>query len=92
MRFILTLMWLLHWLPLSILARIGEAAGFVLFYCLKKRRRITLINLALCLPQRAEAERYVLARQHFQAYARSILERGILWWASEKRLRCLLEI
>jgi KDO2-lipid IV(A) lauroyltransferase len=33
-----------------------------------------------------------LARQHFQAYSRSVWERGILWWASEARLRRLIQL
>ena len=32
----------------------------------------------------------MIAKQHFQSYARSVLERGILWWASEARLKRLI--
>jgi Kdo2-lipid IVA lauroyltransferase/acyltransferase len=91
-RLLLGLMWLLHWLPLPVLGRLGEAVGSLLFATVRSRRRITLINLRLCLPDRAEAERVDIARRHFQAYARSVLERGILWWASEARLRRLIRI
>ncbi len=90
MRLVLVLMWLLHWLPLPILGRLGEALGYSLFYLLKKRRHITLTNLRLCMPELSEAERVVLARRHFQLYARSVLERGILWWSSERRLNKLI--
>lgn len=92
MRGILVLMWLLHWLPLPLLGRLGEAVGSLLFGLLKKRRHITLTNLRLCLPQYSEAERLAIARRHFQVYARSVLERGILWWGSEARLRRLIQI
>lgn len=92
MRFTLALMWLLHWLPLPILGRIGNAAGTLLFGVMKSRRHITLTNLALCQPHLNEAERRTIAKQHFQAYARSVLERGILWWGSEQRLRRLIQI
>jgi len=44
------------------------------------------------LSGKSEAERTVIARQHFQAYARSALERGILWWASEARLKRLIKV
>ncbi len=90
MSLVLALMWLLHWLPLPILGRLGEALGYALFYLLKKRRHITLTNLRLCMPELSEAARYRLARRHFQLYARSVLERGVLWWASERRLRRLI--
>ncbi len=92
MRLLLGLMWLLHWLPLRWLARIGEAIGTLLFALVKSRREIALTNLRLCLPQHSESERRAIARRHFQAYARSILERGILWWAPEARLRRLIVV
>jgi KDO2-lipid IV(A) lauroyltransferase len=92
MRLLLGLMWLLHWLPLSVLGRIGEAVGALLFVVVRSRRRIALTNLRLCLPHLPDAERQSMARQHFQAYARSILERGVLWWASETRLRRLIKV
>lgn len=91
-RLLLGLMWLLHWLPLPVLGRLGEAIGSMLFATVRSRRRITLTNLRLCLPDLPEAERKKIAKQHFQAYARSILERGILWWASEARLRKLIQV
>ncbi|CAN5368145.1 lysophospholipid acyltransferase family protein [soil metagenome] len=92
MRLLLGLMWLLHWLPLSLLGRLGEAVGTLLFSVMSKRRDVALTNLRLCQPHLSEVERQALARQHFQAYARAVLERGILWWASEARLRRLLVI
>jgi len=92
MRALIGLMWLLHWLPLPVLGRLGEALGSLLYLIIGKRRRIALINLALCLPHLTEQERRAIARRHFQAYTRSILERGILWWAPEARLRKLIRI
>ena len=92
MRMLIILMWLLHWLPLPVIARLGEAVGNLLFVLVKSRRHITLVNLALCFPELSEKERNQIARQHFQAYARSVLERGILWWASEARLRRLIAV
>jgi KDO2-lipid IV(A) lauroyltransferase len=92
MTLLLRLMWLLHWLPLPVLGRLGEGVGTVLFMALRSRRHITLTNLRLCLPDLSEAERRAIARRHFQAYARSILERSILWWAPESRLRKLIVV
>ncbi|HEY5799918.1 MAG TPA: lipid A biosynthesis acyltransferase [Burkholderiaceae bacterium] len=92
MRMLLALMWMLHWLPLPLLGRLGDATGAVLFATLRVRRHIALTNLRLCMPELSEAERVALARRHFQAYARSIWERGILWWASEARLRRLIQV
>jgi len=91
-RFLIFLMWLLHWLPLPVLGRLGEGIGSLLYIGMKERRHIALTNLRLCLPHLPEAERKQIARKHFQDYARSILERGILWWAPRERVKSLIEI
>jgi KDO2-lipid IV(A) lauroyltransferase len=92
MRLLLAVMWLLHWLPLSVLGRIGEGIGSLLFLAVRSRRRIALTNLRLCMPELPEAERTAMAKRHFQAYARSVLERGVLWWAPESRLKRLIRV
>lgn len=92
MKLLLGVMWLLHWLPLPLLGRLGEAIGALLFFTVRSRRKITLTNLRLCLPDLTEVQRRRIAKQHFQAYSRSVLERGILWWASEARLRRLIVV
>lgn len=92
MRFLIFLLWLLHFLPLPVLGRIGNAVGWLMYYAIPKRRKIALVNLRLCMPELSEAERVALARRHFQAYSRSVWERGILWWASEARLRRLITV
>jgi len=92
MRVLLAIMWVLHWLPLPILGRIGKFIGSILFIVIVERRQITLTNLRLCFPKMTEKQRIAIAREHFQGYARSILERGILWWASPERLRRLIKV
>ena len=76
MRFFLFILWLLHWLPLPVLGRLGKCLGTVCYYMMKNRRHIALTNLRLCFPDIPEKERRKIAREHFQGYGRSILERG----------------
>ncbi|MES2165005.1 MAG: lipid A biosynthesis acyltransferase [Pseudomonadota bacterium] len=92
MKLLLGIMWLLHWLPLPVLGRFGDAVGSLLFVVMRARRHITLTNLRLCMPELSEDERTDIARRHFQAYSRSVWERGILWWASEARLKRLIKV
>jgi len=92
MRLLLAIMWLLHWLPLPLLGRLGTAVGSLLYVVMAPRRHITQTNLRLCMPELAERERDALARRHFQHYARSVLERGVLWWGSTARLRRLIQV
>ena len=92
MRLLLALMWLLHWMPLPLLGRLGKFVGDILFFIIPGRRGIALTNLGLCFPNMTQAQRVAIARAHFQGYARSILERGVLWWASPSRLKRLIKV
>lgn len=92
MKLIVFFLWLIHWLPLPILGRIGKGLGMVTYYILRRRRDITLTNLRLCFPEMDEKARIRLAKEHFQCYGRSVVERGILWWASRKRIERLIEL
>ena len=86
-RFAVFGLWLLHFLPLALLARVGEALGMVAYVVVTSRRHIARVNLNLCFPELTEAERERLLRRHFRCFARGILESGIAWWGSERRLR-----
>lgn len=92
MRLTLGLMWLLHWLPLPVLAVFGRGLGQVFYALVHERRHSTLTNLALCFPQLSPAEKSALARRHFMSFGRSLLELGVWWWASPERIRRLVTI
>jgi KDO2-lipid IV(A) lauroyltransferase len=85
-------LWLLHWLPLSLQAAIGNGVGWLLALIPGRRRRIAVTNLALCFPEASDALRRRWLRQTFQASTRAVLEHGVLWWGSEARLRRLIRI
>jgi KDO2-lipid IV(A) lauroyltransferase len=48
--------------------------------------------VALCLPELPAAAQAALVREHFQWLGRSLLERGLLWYASPARLRRLIHV
>ena len=56
------------------------------------RRKVALTNLRLCFPELSETERRRLARRHFAFAGRSMLERGLAWWAGPARLRATVRI
>lgn len=91
-RLALGLLWLLHWLPMPALAALGRGLGSLLWVVGKKRRRIAIRNLELCLPELGNDERVALARDHFGWLGRSFLERSLLWYASPARLRTLIHV
>lgn len=86
------LLWLLHFLPLRVLAALGQGLGLVLYALGHERRNVALTNLRLCFPHWTEKKRRRLARRHVQAVARSFIERGILWWGSRERIQRLVRV
>jgi KDO2-lipid IV(A) lauroyltransferase len=91
-RIAVAIVWLLHFLPLSIFARIGSGLGGFLYFLARERRNVCLINLAHCFPKMPEAERVAIARAHFRAFGRTVLERSILWWAPQERVKRLVRV
>jgi KDO2-lipid IV(A) lauroyltransferase len=91
-RAVLGLLWLLQRLPLGVQAALGRGLGGLLHALAGGRRRVALRNVALCLPDWDEARRRQLVREHFQWLARSLLERGLLWYAAPARLKTLIQV
>lgn len=91
-RAALGIVWLLRFLPLWLLAPLGRGVGILLYLLGRERRQVVLTNLGLCFPQLEETERRALARAHFQAFGRSMLEHGILWWSSRERVQRLVRV
>jgi KDO2-lipid IV(A) lauroyltransferase len=91
-RLLLALLWLLHWLPLGLQAAIGRGVGALLHALAGSRRRIATRNLELCFPQMDPAGRRRLVREHFGWLGRSVVERGLLWWAPRERLMRLIHV
>lgn len=89
---IFALMWLVHFLPLGLIAAIGNAVGTAAFWLIPERRRVTRINLEKCFPQMPRAERERLARAHFRVFGRSFLEYGLWWWAPRERIERLVKV
>ena len=91
-RAILGLLWLLQALPLGLQAALGRGLGRLLHALAGGRRRVALRNVQLCLPALDDTARAALVRAHFQWLARSLLERGLLWFATPARLKSLIQV
>ncbi|MEP7157207.1 MAG: lipid A biosynthesis lauroyl acyltransferase [Betaproteobacteria bacterium] len=79
MRFVLFILWCLRWLPPSWVGAIGRGLGTLLFHW--GRRRVTLINLKKCFPEKSDEELQRIGRGVFQNLGRATLELGRLWYA-----------
>ncbi len=85
-------LWLLHFLPLAVLAPLGHGIGMLAYALIAKRRRIARTNLHLCFPELTSGAREQLLRRHFRTFGRAILESGIAWWGSPERLRNVVRL
>jgi KDO2-lipid IV(A) lauroyltransferase len=79
-------------LPLAVLRPLGGVLGTLAWWLAAPRRRVTLVNLRLCFPELDERARRRIGREHFRWFARSILERFVLWHGSPERIRRLVRI
>ena len=77
---------------MALQAAIGRGFGRMLHALAGSRRKIAQRNLELCFPQLDAAGRERLAREHFRWLGRSLLERGLLWYAPPERLRRLIHV
>jgi Kdo2-lipid IVA lauroyltransferase/acyltransferase len=84
--------WSMHFLPLSWQAWIAGRMGLVFYLISARRRNVVFTNLRLVFPDMPKAERERMARQHFFAFGRATIERGILWYSSEARIRRLIHL
>jgi KDO2-lipid IV(A) lauroyltransferase len=91
-RLALGFLWLVHWLPARVQAALGAGMGMLLYLLAVDRRRIATRNIELCLPELDAAARARLVRQHFRWLGRSIVERGLLWYAPRERIERLIEV
>ena len=91
-RILLAFLWFFQWLPLGVQAVLGNAFGRLGWHVVRSRRRVALRNLELCFPELSEKARERLAREHFRWLGRSLLERGLLWYASAERMRRLIHV
>lgn len=82
---------LLALLPLAFWRGWGVALGWLLYGLVPRRRKVALVNLALCFPEKSEAQRKQLARRHFVRFVQAFLDRIWLWHGSpallQRRLR-----
>jgi Kdo2-lipid IVA lauroyltransferase/acyltransferase len=78
---------LLAKLPVSTQARLGSAIGQALYYLAARRRHIAQTNLRLC-----GFTDPTLAKAHFAAYGRALLEHAFLWHAPMAAVRDYVQL
>jgi len=79
-------------LPYAWIIRLGSGLGWLGFYLLPERRRITRTNIGLAFPELDKKTQRKLVRQNFCFATQAVFESALAWWASEQRLRSLVRI
>jgi Kdo2-lipid IVA lauroyltransferase/acyltransferase len=79
-------------LPLSVVRGMGWLLGQLLYLLIWPRRNIVRVNLSLCFPQMATAQRKALERQVFIRFAQAWLDRSWLWHGSREQLAKRLHV
>lgn len=86
------MMWLLHFLPQTLLAHAGALVGLLFMGLARERREVVRINLELCFPELPKEGQKRLRRAHFRAFGRALAETTIAWWSRADRLRALATV
>lgn len=64
----------------------GRALGWLTPRILPSRAHIVRTNLALCFPDQSDEQREQWLQRHFRLLAQSVLDRGLLWFGTRKRV------
>ncbi len=89
---LLALMALGQLLPRAIWGRVGAGFGRLYYRMSRKRREVARVNVDLCFPEMAAAERERVVRRHFRVYAQCLLDMGLVWWARPRFLNDYIKV
>lgn len=90
MKVVFFLLFLCSLLPLSLLHGLAKILAHAAYYLAGKRRNIGEINLRLCFPEKTDQERKAILKEHIKQMVIMILEYGICWYSSAKRIQKLV--
>lgn len=79
-------------LPLSCVRALGSVLGFLLYMFVPSRRRIIMVNLALCFPDQPLVQRRHWARACCVYFAQTLLDRAWLWHGRPELVRRRLRL
>lgn len=85
--FLLGVFYLFSWLPFAVIDRVAIVLGNYAVKHNRKRVNVAQRNLQLCFPEKTQTEIDQMVREHFRAYARSLLHYGLMLWAPDWRFR-----
>ncbi len=85
-------LWLIVHLPYPILYRLGCGLGRLAMRFMKRRVHVATRNLELCFPDMPPDERHALVVKNFESTGMGLLETGMAWFWSNKRVARWMEV
>lgn len=89
---IIGFLWLLAKLPYRVLLKMGAGMGNMIRCTSTKTRKIVEINLQLCFPELAPAERENLLKKNFESMCIALFEMALAWWAPGRKLQSMRHV
>ena len=86
------MLWLIVQLPYPILYRLGCGLGRLAMRFMKRRVHVATRNLELCFPDMPPHERHALVVKNFESTGMGLLETGMAWFWSDKRISRWMEV
>ena len=77
-------------MPMPVAHVIGAGIGFLLVFIPNKPRRISLINIALCYPDKSHSWHHKLMRRSMVETGKAFAEFGPLWFWKKERIEKLI--
>ncbi|MCH4409518.1 hypothetical protein MKR42_12450, partial [Staphylococcus haemolyticus] len=79
-------------LPYPLLLKAGHGLGRLAMRLLPRRVEIARRNLELCFPQMSESERHDMVVKNFESVGMGLMETGMAWFWSDKRMARWTEV
>jgi len=80
------------YLPYAWLIYLGTGLGWLGFYLMPGRRRITRTNIRLAFPNLDEKTQRKIVKQSFYSATLAIFESALSWWCSDNKLKSLYHV
>lgn len=91
-NFLFLIIAILGLMPTIILRIIGFILGTIGYNLVTHRRNVGLINLSLCFPAMKVKQKKQIIKAHFRYLITAVLEYGIIFYASKKRIKKLVQL
>ncbi|MGH1430085.1 MAG: LpxL/LpxP family Kdo(2)-lipid IV(A) lauroyl/palmitoleoyl acyltransferase [Neptuniibacter sp.] len=83
----IALLRLIATLPFKAGLSLGRAIGFILYYLISKRRRVTEANIKHCFPELTEEEQAQFVKDVFLNNGIGVIETAWAYWGNRKKLK-----